>query len=78
MVVKDHPFTDGNKRIAAGLFVYFLELNGALRTSAGMQIIDNNSLAAITLMIALSNPEEKEIMCLLVMNMLAAGDGDAK
>jgi death-on-curing family protein len=75
MVVKDHPFTDGNKRIAAGLFVYFLELNGALRTSAGMQIIDNNSLAAITLMIALSKPEEKEIMCLLVMNMLVA-DGE--
>jgi len=71
LVVKDHSFTDGNKRIAAALFVYFLEMNNALRSVSGNQRIDNNTLAAITLMIALSAPEEKEIMCLLVMNMLA-------
>jgi prophage maintenance system killer protein len=72
MIVKDHSFTDGNKRIAAALFVYFLEKNGALRSAQGVQVIENNALAAITLIIALSKPEEKEIMCLLVMNMLNA------
>jgi prophage maintenance system killer protein len=68
--VKDHPFLDGNKRIAAALFVYFLELNGALRDKTGTLIIANNTLAAVTLMIALSHPEEKDTMCLLVMNFL--------
>lgn len=70
LIVKDHSFTDGNKRIAAALFVYFLEKNDALRDAGGKQIIDNNALAAITLMVAFSNPEEKEIMCTLIMNML--------
>jgi prophage maintenance system killer protein len=74
MLVKDHPFSDGNKRIAAALFVYFLDLNRVLRRQNGDSIIDNNSLAAMTLMIALSRPEEKEIMCLLVMNMLDASE----
>lgn len=72
LIVKDHSFTDGNKRIAAALFVYFLEKNEVLRDALGHQIIDNNALAAITLMIALSAPAEKEIMCMLVMNMLSA------
>ncbi|MDO4627839.1 MAG: virulence protein RhuM/Fic/DOC family protein [Planctomycetia bacterium] len=70
MVVKNHAFLDGNKRIAAALFVWFLDKNGALRNAQNQLIIDNNALAAITLMIALSKPEEKELMCLLVMNML--------
>lgn len=71
LIVKDHSFTDGNKRIAAALFVYFLDKNEVLQDSTGHQIIDNNALAAITLMIALSAPEEKEIMCMLVMNMIS-------
>jgi prophage maintenance system killer protein len=75
MIVKNHSFTDGNKRIAAALFVYFLEKNAALVNEAGEPIISGNTLAAITLMIALSKPEEKEIMCVLVMNMLDAGEG---
>ena len=70
MIVKDHAFVDGNKRIAAALFVYFLDKNAALYSKQGRRVIDNNSLAAITLMIALSNPAEKDIMCALVMNML--------
>ena len=70
LVVKNHSFTDGNKRIAAALFVYFLDKNNALVTESGRQIIANNTLAAITLMIALSKPEEKDVMCALVMNML--------
>ena len=70
MLVKNHSFNDGNKRIAAALFIYFLEKNNLLFDSNKNQIIDNNTLAAMTLMIALSKPEEKEIMCLLVLNML--------
>jgi prophage maintenance system killer protein len=73
MIVKDHSFTDGNKRIAAALFVYFLDKNGALLGKTGKPILSGNTLAAITLMIALSKPEEKEIMCALVMNMLDTG-----
>jgi hypothetical protein len=74
MIVKNHSFTDGNKRIAAALFVYFLEKNAALVDEIGKCIISGNTLAAITLMIALSKPEEKEIMCTLVMNMLDTGE----
>ena len=70
MLVKNHSFNDGNKRIAAALFIYFLEKNNLLFDSNKNPIIDNNTLAAMTLMIALSKPEEKEIMCLLVLNML--------
>jgi prophage maintenance system killer protein len=69
-IVKNHSFSDGNKRIAAALFVYFLNKNEALVSSSGKQVIDNNTLAAVTLMIALSKPEEKEIMTTIVMNML--------
>jgi prophage maintenance system killer protein len=76
MIVKDHSFTDGNKRIAAALFVYFLDKNGALTDKTGKPILSGNTLAAITLMIALSKPEEKEIMCALVMNMLDAGEAE--
>ena len=70
LVVKNHSFSDGNKRIAAALFVYFLDKNRVLITKSGRQIIDNNALAAMTLMIALSKPAEKDVMCALVMNML--------
>ncbi|MDR0514845.1 MAG: virulence RhuM family protein [Coriobacteriaceae bacterium] len=72
LIVKNHSFTDGNKRIAAALFVYFLDKSGMLRASDGTMPINNSALAAITLMVALSKPEEKEVMCLLVMNMLDA------
>ena len=73
LVVKDHCFSDGNKRIAAALFVYFLDRAGALYR-AGRPTIGNNALAAITVMIAVSAPEEKDDMCLLVRNMLAGGE----
>jgi prophage maintenance system killer protein len=74
MIVKNHSFTDGNKRIAAALFIYFLDKNSALTDKTGNPVISGNTLAATTLMIALSRPEEKEIMCALVMNMLDAGE----
>ena len=70
LVVKNHSFTDGNKRIAAALFIYFLDKNGILRGKQGGFVINNNTLAAATLMIALSKPSEKEQMILLVMNFL--------
>lgn len=70
MLVKNHAFSDGNKRIAAALFVYFLERNKILFDERGNPIIDNNTLAAVTLMIALNRPEEKETMCALVLNMI--------
>ena len=69
LIVKNHVFTDGNKRIAAILFIYFLNFYGILYKN-GQQIIDNNTLAALTLLIAESNPKEKEIIIDLVMNFL--------
>ena len=69
-LVKNHAFIDGNKRIAAALFVYFLDKNDLLYAENGSPVIDNNTLAAMTLVIALSRPEEKDMMCILVMNML--------
>ena len=70
MIVKNHVFIDGNKRIAATLFIYFLEFYNLLYKD-GKQVIDNNTLVAITLLIAQSNPKEKEILVDLVMNFLS-------
>lgn len=70
MVVKNHVFIDGNKRIAATLFIYFLSFYDILYKD-GKQVIDNNTLTALTLLIAESNPEEKGIIIDLVMNFLS-------
>ena len=69
LTVKNHAFIDGNKRIAATIFIYFMQTNGILYKD-GNQVIDNNTLASITLLIAESNPKEKEIMIDLIMNFL--------
>lgn len=69
LIVKNHVFADGNKRIAATLFIYFLNYYGILYKN-GIQTIDNNTLAALTLLIAESNPKEKEVIIDLVMNFL--------
>ena len=69
LIVKNHVFTDGNKRIAATLFIYFLNFYGLLYKN-GKQVIDNNTLAALTLLIAESNPKEKDVIIDLVMNFL--------
>ena len=69
LIVKNHVFADGNKRIAATLFIYFLNFYGILYKNE-MKIIDNNTLTALTLLIAESNPKEKEIIIDLVMNFL--------
>jgi len=68
-MIKDHPFSDGCKRIAASLFLEFLERNDALLRDGNKRIGDGE-LVAITLMIAESNPEEKDVMVKLVMNLL--------
>ena len=70
MIIKDHVFIDGNKRIAATLFIYFLNYYDILYKD-NKQIIDNNTLTALTLLIAESNPKEKEVIIDLVMNFLS-------
>ena len=69
LITKNHVFIDGNKRIAATLFIYFLDFYNLLYTENG-QVIDNNSLVAVTILIAQSNPKEKNILIDLVMNFL--------
>ncbi len=69
-VTKNHSFSDGNKRIAAVIFLYFLDKNGALFED-GRKRIEDHTLVALTIMIAESRPEEKEMMVSVVMNCLA-------
>ncbi len=69
LIVKNHVFIDGNKRIAATLFIYFLQFYNILYKN-DRRIIDNNTLVAITLLIAESNPNEKQILIDLIMNFL--------
>jgi len=69
LITKNHSFVDGNKRIAATMFLYFLDKNGILFFD-GNKIIDDYTLVAITIMIAESQPKEKEMMVKLVMNFL--------
>jgi prophage maintenance system killer protein len=69
IVIKNHSFSDGNKRIAAFLFVWFLEKNGILYRADGSKKIADNALVALTLMIAESKPEEKDMMIKVVVNL---------
>ena len=68
-VTKNHSFSDGNKRIAATMFLYFLDKNNALFNN-GEKLIDDHTLVALTIMIAESKPEEKEIMINVIMNAI--------
>ena len=68
-VTKNHSFYDGNKRIAATMFLYFLDKNNAL-FDEGRKLIDDHTLVALTIMIAESKPEEKEMMISVVMNCM--------
>ena len=70
-VTKNHSFSDGNKRIAAAIFLYFLDKNGVLFDD-GKKLIDDHALVALTIMIAESKPEEKEMMISVVMNCLSS------
>ncbi|WP_304597535.1 RhuM family protein [Adlercreutzia caecimuris] len=73
-IVKNHSFHDGNKRIAASLFLYFLDRNGLLYDD-DRKLVGDDALVATTIMIAESRPDEKEAMVSLVMNFLALGRG---
>jgi prophage maintenance system killer protein len=69
-VVKNHSFSDGNKRIAAFLFVYFLDRNDCLYHANGTRRLADNALVALTLLIAESKPEDKDTMATLVVNLI--------
>ena len=69
-LIKDHPFSDGNKRIGSLLFILFLNRNKILHRKSGEKKISDNTLVALALLIAESNPNEKEIMIALVTNLL--------
>jgi prophage maintenance system killer protein len=73
-LVKNHAFVDGNKRIAAALFLWYLERNGALLRDDGTPRMTNGTLVALTLMIAESRPEEMDMLVRIVMHLLAGGD----
>ncbi len=69
-VIKNHPFTDGNKRIGAFLFVWFLEKNKHRFKKTGELKINDNALVALAILVAQSNPDDKEIMVKLVINLI--------
>lgn len=70
LVTKNHSFSDGNKRIAAFLFLWFLEKNNILYKPNDEKLIENNLLVALTLMIAQSKPEDKDIMQKVIVNLI--------
>lgn len=70
-VVKNHPFSDGNKRIGAFLFAGFLHRNGRLIGTDGSPVVNDVGLAALSLLVAQSRPDEKDVLIRLIMNMLA-------
>ena len=69
-IVKNHSFTDGNKRIAAAIFVWFLERQNFLYNAEGEKRIADNALVAFTLLIAESKPDEREIMVKVIINLI--------
>ena len=70
-VTKNYSFFDGNKRIAATMFLYFLERNGMLYDEQGDKTLDDHTLVVLTIMIAESRPEEKEMMISVIMNCIS-------
>ena len=71
MIIKDHPFSDGNKRIASYLFVYFLDRNNYLYRESGEKKINDNALVALALLIAESDPNEKDVLIRIVVNLIS-------
>jgi len=70
LVIKDHPFVDGNKRIGSFLFVYFLDKNDYLYRKNGEKKINDNTLVALALLVAVSNPVEKDILIRIIINLI--------
>ncbi|RPI36811.1 MAG: type II toxin-antitoxin system death-on-curing family toxin, partial [Nitrospiraceae bacterium] len=71
LTIKDHPFTDGNKRSASFLFVFFLDRSGYLFKKSGERKINDNALTALALLIAESDPKDKEVMIKIVKNLIS-------
>jgi len=69
-IIKNHPFSDGNKRIGAFFFVWFLDKNNHLFKNNGENKINENALIALALLVAQSNPNEKELMIKLICNLI--------
>src|SRR3972149_4474430 len=70
-IIKDHPFTDGNKRIGSFLFIYFLDKNNYLYKDSGEKKINDNALTALALLMAVSDPKEKDKLIKIITNLLA-------
>jgi death-on-curing family protein len=70
-IIKDHPFVDGNKRIASFLFVYFLDKNNFLYHKTGEKKINDNALTTLALLIAISNPKDKEKIIKITTNLIS-------
>ncbi|MFA5763930.1 MAG: virulence protein RhuM/Fic/DOC family protein [Candidatus Paceibacterota bacterium] len=70
LVIKNHPFSDGNKRIGSFLFVYFLDRTGSLYKENGERKINDNALVALALLVAESDPKDKEILVKMIKNLL--------
>lgn len=70
LIIKDHPFIDGNKRIASFLFVYFLDKNNYLYREGGEKKINDNALVSLSLLIAISDPKDKDILIKITTNLL--------
>ncbi len=73
LIIKDHPFVDGNKRIGSFLFILFLQENEYLEKEDGSPKLNDNALVALSLLIAESEPQQKDLMIRLIMNLLAEG-----
>jgi death-on-curing family protein len=71
-IIKDHPFIDGNKRIASFLFVYFLDKNDFLYRKNGEKKINDNALTALALLIAISNPKDKDVLIKIITNLISS------
>jgi len=69
-IIKDHPFVDGNKRIASFLFVYFLDKNNFLYRKNGEKKINDNALTALALLIAVSDPKDKDVLIKIITNLI--------
>ncbi|CCV63679.1 Fic/DOC family protein [Alteracholeplasma palmae J233] len=69
-IVKDHAFYDGNKRIAASIFLWFLDIYNILYKEDGSRVLEDNALVAIVLMIALSNPNERDVIVKIIINLI--------
>ena len=70
-ITKNHSFVDGNKRIAAFIFLYFLNRNGILFDKSGIKLIDDNALVALTILIAVSDPKEKDTLIKVIVNLIS-------